>query len=464
MPYLPRSSAGVRTGSGNNRVSTAPVDPLRKLIRRIPTAPGSASGPGRAWLSGDRAARIAPGGSRASVRSMTPIRPAPKGARRVRPSGLGTDRYPSASLPPRMRRGPKRGGGNGGFIRRGNNGGFRSGRINRNYGYSGYPRLTIGRNPGPWRHRINREALSAGFGWFRRHHHAYYNFTFGFPVWWWSVGWYGRGFSPWYTSWAWCWNWVPWWRRRYVAVSYFYPAVYGSYVCLSYTPRSVWYGASWLFALSLPYAYVWFNQADCEDGWYSPYVSRVTIHCDDNQDSYDDVSAPQQAPRVGLESNREPDSTLEVARRYVKLGDAYFDDGRYMESADSYLRALTYVPNSPSVYFALADSLFAAGDYHYAAYAIRKGVTMDETLVKSNVDKRTFYKDPALFLKQEARLEDWVKSHPRDGDAWLVLGYNRFFSRDLEGARKAFLKVADLVPGDLASAIFLKEIAARAKK
>ena len=246
-----------------------------------------------------------------------------------------------------------------------------------------------------------------------------------------------------------------------MAVSYFYPGIYGSYVCLSYTPRSVWYGASWLFALSLPYAYVWFNQADCEDGWYSPYVSRVTINYNDNRTSYDDVSEP---PPVELESKRGPDSTVEVARRYVKLGDAYFDDGRYMESADSYLRALTYVPNSPSVYFALADSLFAAGDYHYAAYTIRKGVTMDETLVKSDVDKRTFYKDPTLYLKQETRLEEWVKAHPRDGDAWLVLGYNRFFTKDMEGSLKAFRKVAELVPGDLASAIFLREIQARAVK
>jgi len=88
---------------------------------------------------------------------------------------------------------------------------------------------------------------------------------------------------------------------------------------------------------------------------------------------------------------------------------------------------------------------------------------MDPGLVKSDVDKRTFYKDPALYLKQEARLEEWIRTHPRDGDAWLVLGYNKFFTRDLEGALRAFRKVADLVPGDLASSIFLKEIQARKK-
>lgn len=445
---------------------------MKKLIRRIPPAPGTSAGPGRSWLTGKRTAAIAPDRSRPAVRSLDPIRPLPRRAGKVRSSGLGADRYPgkASGLPPRIRRGPFRGGKTSGgrVVRRGGLSGAQSGGLIRKYSGYRYPRLTVSPNRGTWNRRIHRNALYAGFGWFDHRRRSYYNFYFGLPTWWWSFAWYGRGFAPWYTSWSWCWNWVPWWRRRYVAVSYFYPGIYGSYVCLSYTPRSVWYGASWLFALSLPYAYVWFNQADCEDGWYSPFVSRVVVHCEDDKDSWDDISRSEaredSGSRIRLETDRGPDSTLEVARRYVKLGDAYFDDGRYMESADSYLRALAYVPNSPSVYFALADALFAAGDYHYAAYAIRKGVTMDETLVGSDVDKRTFYKDPALFLKQEARLEEWVKEHPRDGDAWLVLGYNRFFSRDLAGAREAFLKVADLVPGDLASSIFLREIAARRKK
>ena len=84
--------------------------------------------------------------------------------------------------------------------------------------------------------------------------------------------------------------------------------------------------------------------------------------------------------------------------------------------------------------------------------------TTRPSLAESKVDKRTFYKDPAPFLAQMAKLEAWVEAHPRDGDAWLVLGYNHLFSGAIKKARESFTKVADLVPGDLASKTFLEAI------
>lgn len=111
------------------------------------------------------------------------------------------------------------------------------------------------------------------------------------------------------------------------------------------------------------------------------------------------------------------------------------------------------------MYFALADALFAAGDYNYAAYAVRKGIVLDPSLAENPLDKRAFYVEPARFLEQMARLEEHLARHPRDGDAWLVLAYNRLFSGDPAGARELFEKVADLVPGDRASALFLERCA-----
>ncbi len=370
-------------------------------------------------------------------------------------SDLGRNRYPRGGSPP-PRRPPRLGGKRGRSLNSGS--GFR-GNPGRNWAYRKVPRL--GAVAGYWRPVIpNREYFHAGFSFLYYKPRRYFSFYFGLPSWWWSIRWFGCGYSPWFASWDWCWYWSPWWHRRYWISFYYYPTVYVPYYCIRYIPFGVWSGTNWFFEFSLPYFYFWVNQAEYADGWYSPYTSRVTVEYDDNSDCTVECSSePSVVDRYSrVESERRPDSTLEVAKRYVKLGDAYFQDGRYMESADCYLRALAYVPNSPSVYFALADSLFAAGDYHYAAYAIRKGITMDESLAKTDVDKRTFYKNPEDFLEQMRKLESWIAKHPRDSDAWLVLGYNRFFSRDRKGAKEAFLKVAEMVPGDRASELFLKEL------
>ena len=319
------------------------------------------------------------------------------------------------------------------------------------------PRLGIKSNYKRYYSRVippNQEYFTFGVSYLYYKPRRYFSFHFGLSSWWWSLRWFHCGFSPWFASWDWCWNWSPWWYRHYWLTTYYYPMVYVPYYCIRYVPYYVWSGASWYFEYSLPYFYFWVNQIDSSDGWYSPYTSRITIEYNNcsSDDSNDEIQ------EVSIKSNRKPDSTVEIAGRYVKLGDAYFEDGRYLEAADSYLRALAYAPNSPSVYFALADSLFAAGDYHYAAYEIRKGITMDESLAKTKIDKRTFYKDPKEFIKQMERLEKWIAQHPKDSDAWLVLGYNRYFSGDKKGAKDAFMKVADMVPGDRASAIFLKEL------
>jgi thioredoxin-like negative regulator of GroEL len=79
------------------------------------------------------------------------------------------------------------------------------------------------------------------------------------------------------------------------------------------------------------------------------------------------------------------------------------------------------------LYLVLADALFSTGDYHYGAYALRRGLELDSTLLDKTIDKHSFYADPLEFERQLAVLETYLKDRPTDHDARLLLAANYLF-------------------------------------
>lgn len=132
------------------------------------------------------------------------------------------------------------------------------------------------------------------------------------------------------------------------------------------------------------------------------------------------VAAPAPAPAA--------ESPLSIAaQRYLELGDRAFREARYADAVQFYAKAVEFAPDQGALYLVLADALFAAGDYHYGAYAVRRALELDPSLVESGVDKHGFYPDPALFDQQLERLERYLAEHPTDRDARLMLALNYLF-------------------------------------
>jgi tetratricopeptide (TPR) repeat protein len=121
------------------------------------------------------------------------------------------------------------------------------------------------------------------------------------------------------------------------------------------------------------------------------------------------------------------DPNARASGQYLTLGDQAFRDGRFADAVHFYARAVEYAPDEGILYLVLADGLFATGDYHYGAYALRKAFELDPSLANSNVDKHTFYTDPIEFDRQLATLEEFVLDHPSDSDAQLMLAANYLF-------------------------------------
>ncbi len=251
--------------------------------------------------------------------------------------------------------------------------------------------------------------------------------SFGYGNWW-----CGNYFaSPFYTSY-WGWNWC-------FGVPYYYSAFYPYYFGYRY--------CYWPYYAS----------------YYSPGYTRVvyeTVYVDNDPDViYVEVPAAQQGEGVVLPAEPvappppAPQPELgDSAEHFLELGDEAFRQGRYAQAVQYYAKAIELAPEVGVLYLVLSDALFATGDYHYAAYAIRRAFKHDPGLATTPVDKHDFYGDPAEFDRQLAVLEQYVLDHPADGDARLVLATNYLF-----GNRPA--AAVDLIQGPFAQSMLADEAA-----
>jgi hypothetical protein len=188
--------------------------------------------------------------------------------------------------------------------------------------------------------------------------------------------------------------------------------------------------------------------------WYSSYSPAQVIVYQDTTPQTVYVEAPPAYPEepaptanVGeavLDENADPDaravdesmgrllsqdavSASRAATQNLGLGDAAFREGRYGDAVHFYAKAIEFQPDQGVLYLVLSDALFATGDYHYGAYALRKALELDPTLVNEPVDKHGFYSDPKEFERQLAVLETYLKDRPTDTDARLLLAANYLF-------------------------------------
>ena len=181
------------------------------------------------------------------------------------------------------------------------------------------------------------------------------------------------------------------------------------------------------------------------------YDDDIVIVVDDGDDVY--VEEPVGEVVAGGEVVDEPavDSTLRLslniaAERYLTLGDRAFREGRFTDAAQFYAKAVEYAPDEGVLHLVLADALFATGDYHYAAFSIRRAFELDPALADAIVDKHEFYSDPADFDRHLAEAELFLGKNPTDVDVRLVLATNYLF-----GSRPA--AAVDLLEGSFSLSV-----------
>jgi len=210
-----------------------------------------------------------------------------------------------------------------------------------------------------------------------------------------------------------------------------------------------WWGV-WPYYLTCWFPYAW--------SYYRPYFNTVYVYNDPAP-----VATTTQVVYVNQGSTGEgavPEPDVQdrlpiAAERYLTLGDRAFREGRYTDAVQFYAKAVEYAPDQGGLFLVLADALFAAGDYHYAAYAIRRAFELEPPLARATVDKRTFYSDPADFDRQLTSLVEYLQGHPSDRDARVVLALNYHFTGRSAEAR-ALLAEGSGLESDVAAIAMLE--------
>ncbi len=220
--------------------------------------------------------------------------------------------------------------------------------------------------------------------------------------WWWNPCWSSCwwGCSPY---WGWGWGWSYYWNY-----------------CGWYWSWYPSYGTVYLGAPPVAYSTIVYETVEYQE---EQPAAEYT-------DTGEDVQPTEEAGITQSEGVPSIDREQELNRAadyYLTLGDRAFREGRYGDAVHYYAKAVEFSSDDGILYLILSDALFATGDYHYAAYALRKALELDPTLASSVVDKHSFYSDPAEFDRQLAVLERYLEDHFQDDDARLVLAANYLF-------------------------------------
>ena len=257
------------------------------------------------------------------------------------------------------------------------------------------------------------------------------------PSWCWgSCGW-----SFW-SGWSCCWNWY-WYGSGW---NWCYP---------SYGSRYTWSPYAWDNYTYGPYAYYsppsaytrivyegLYGDEIYEAGYESGYEDGASSSGMLNLESRDAQvgpleeggSAPTAAPTASIPSGPGVARLNRAAEYYLVLGDRAFAGNDFGGAVHYYAKAIEFAPQQGMLFLLLSDALFATGDYHYSAYALRRSIELEPGLATNVVDKREMYTDAEDFDTQLARLEKFVEDHFQDSDARLVLTANYLFGGKAEQA------------------------------
>jgi len=144
-------------------------------------------------------------------------------------------------------------------------------------------------------------------------------------------------------------------------------------------------------------------------------------------------------------------------QRHVAQGFGHLAKAEYAEAKTAFNEAVLVAPGKRDAMFGLAWSLFAMGDYDYAAYCLRRAVARESQPAALRIDLPSLFSSRTEFLRLVRQLERATMRAPDDVDALSVLGVVYYLSGNMEAAEKTFRRVLNVVPSDTCARFFLRE-------
>ncbi len=266
-----------------------------------------------------------------------------------------------------------------------------------------------------------------------------------------------------------CYSRYPWWNP-YV-YSCYYPSYYGSYhrnwfsFCFGF--GFGYWSAGWCYPSygSYWWNYPYYTRSLCYPYYRYVYVGSGPVSVDCPTYSYIDydeslVDPVEDAP---AEEEPAPERLVSGLEYFLRLGDDAMKRGDYVAARKAYRQAVESDPTAASARFATAEALIAVGDYHRAAFAVREGFERDAAWAEHGHDRKAIFASDAARDAVDKAVAGYAASKPFDAAGALLVGYTRFFSGDLDGARTPLQDAVRLAGGDAVAATLLDAIAAATK-
>jgi tetratricopeptide (TPR) repeat protein len=152
--------------------------------------------------------------------------------------------------------------------------------------------------------------------------------------------------------------------------------------------------------------------------------------------------APPKAPAT-IEPARPVRTDSARSSQLVTYGDRLFRSGNLHRAAERFEQAMNSDPTSAAPRVRLAQVALVRGDYSEAANRYREATIAEPGWLINAPDIQTIYGEPGDFHRRIAELETHLQAHPRDRDAWLVLGAQWYLSGRSRKAADVFLRLTD---------------------
>ncbi len=140
----------------------------------------------------------------------------------------------------------------------------------------------------------------------------------------------------------------------------------------------------------------------------------------------------------------------------VIRGDQYFKRGHYLRASEEYRVAALADQVSPWKKLAFGHALFAVGNYSYAEYALRRGVSSVRDKSQFRVDVVGLFPSRRAFSEKMRDLKRYVTYAPRDPSGLTVLGYMYYASGAERESAEIFRILKRLNPEDDFAGFFLE--------
>ncbi len=235
-------------------------------------------------------------------------------------------------------------------------------------------------------------------------------------------------------------------QPAYVATPYFGYG-YGGYgygYNAFYTP-AYYYSVPGYYSYPAYYYYspgVYYSPNYCYPAWYgsAPTININNVIVRRSEPALKDPVDKPVVERSSVEA-------IARARAHIRLGDASFADGRYVDALTRYRAAAESAPNYAEAHFRKGHAYLGHGNFELASASFRKALALDPAAARPGFTLATLYgKDSVAHGVHLENLAAAALIDESSPDAYFLLGLMLRFSGDSARAEKFFAKAASLAP------------------